>query len=128
MDNKSKDADSFRNQVLSEFPSLRDDFEEWEGLVHLQVSEFMLFTQSAIEARSFEVVSRCFQIATAALLEGDESLRNAIGVSYLEHLEFRSDAGKQAAELMPDELRQARYDVLDYDERLLGRKWPTDER
>ncbi|MGP8253747.1 MAG: hypothetical protein ACLQHF_17090 [Terracidiphilus sp.] len=113
---------------MSEFPSLQEDFEEWEGLVHLQVSEFKDFTQSAIEARSFEVVSRCFQIATAALLEGDDNLRNAVYVSYLEDLDFRSDAGKQALQLMPGELKPGRNDVLDYDEQLLGRKRRVDDR
>jgi hypothetical protein len=122
------DEITFRNLILSEFPSLREDLEEWEGLIHLQVSEFKRFTQCAIEEQSFEVVSKCFQIATSALLEGDKSLRNAIYVSYLEHLDFRSDAGKRAAQLMPRELKQGRDDILDYDEQLLGRKWPLDDR
>jgi hypothetical protein len=71
-------ANDFKKLVLSRFPSLQDAFEEWRGLVHLQVGEFMRFTQSAIEAGSFDVVSQCFEVATAALIEGDESLRNAI--------------------------------------------------
>jgi hypothetical protein len=81
-----------------------------------------------IEAQSFGVVSKCFEIANIALGEGDESLRNAIYVSYLEDLELRSEAGKQAAQLMPPELARGRNDILDYDERLIGRKWSTDDR
>lgn len=122
------DAATFRNLVLSEFPSLEEDFEEWQDLIHLQVSEFTRFTQKAVESRSLTVVSKCFQIATAALLEGDHDLRNAIYVSYLEHLDFRSDAGKDAVQLMPQELKQGRDDILDYDKQLLGRKWPLDDR
>jgi hypothetical protein len=118
----------FEKLVLSEFPDLREDFEEWEGLIHLQVSDFCRFTQAAIEAGSFEMVSRCFEIANAALVQGDESLRNAMYVSYLEHLDLRSDLGKQAAQLMPSQLRQGRHDILDYDEKLLGRKWSLDDR
>ena len=121
------DAD-FEKLVLSEFPDLREDFEEWEGLINLQVSDFCRFTQAAIEAGSFEMVSRCFEIANAALVQGDESLRNAMYVSYLEHLDLRSDLGKQAAQLMPSQLRQGRHDILDYDEKLLGRKWSLDDR
>lgn len=121
------DSDAFQKIVLSEFPNLRDDFEDWSGLHHLQVSEFLSFTQAAIEARSFDVVSKCFAIANVALLEGDDSLRNAIYVSYLEHLDLRTEAGKQAAQLMPTELSQGRNDILDYDEQLLGRKRPTDD-
>jgi hypothetical protein len=125
---QTMNAATFRDLVLIEFPSLREDFEEWDGLVHLQVSEFKDFTQRAIEARSFDVVSKCFQIALAALLDGDDAVRNAIYVSYLEDLDFRGDAGKQAAQMMPGELKQARNGVLGYGEQLLGRKWPLDDR
>jgi hypothetical protein len=122
------DATAFQKLLVSKFPTLQRDLGEWKALDHLQVMEFLMFTQSAIEGRSFDVVFECFEIATAALKDGDESLRNAIFVSYLEGLDLRSDAGKQAAELMPQELREARHAVLDYDKRLLGRKWSTDER
>jgi hypothetical protein len=122
------DGPEFQKLVLAEFPTIREDFEEWHDLIHLQVSEFLAFTQVAIEARNFSVVARCFEIANAALTQGDDSLRNAIYVSYLEHLDLRSDAGKHAAQSMPSELNQGRNDILDYDEQLLGRKSPTDDR
>lgn len=60
--------------------------------------------------------------------QGKTVTRNAIYVSYLEHLDFRSDAGKEAKRPMPSELEKGRIDALDYDERLLGRKWPLDDR
>lgn len=121
------DAATFREMVLSEFPSLLKDFEEWEGLLHLQVSEFRQFTQNAIEAHSFGVVSSCFQTATTALREGDDALKNAIYVSYLEELDFRSDAAKQAKQLMPGELKKGLDDILEYNERL-GKMQPQDDR
>jgi len=46
----------------------------------------------------------------------------------LEHLDFRSEAGKQGAQLMLPQLKQGRNDILDYDEQLLGRKRDNDER
>jgi hypothetical protein len=122
------DAHAFQELVVGKFPSLQEDFEEWRDLIHLQVRELLSFTQSAIEAGALNVVPQCFEIATLALTEGEESLRNAIYVSYLEHMDFRSDEGKRAEQLLPAELKLARNDILDYDERLLGRKWPTDER
>ena len=122
------DAAGFRSLVLREFPNLSQDFEEWNGLIHLQVSEFLGFTQSAIEARSFDVVSTCFGLADIALINGDDSLRNAIYVSFLEHLDLRSDAGEQASQLMPVGLKKGREEILDYDEKLLGRKLSLDDR
>jgi len=122
------DTPAFQKLVLDDFPALREDFEEWHDLLHLQVSEFLRFTQAAIKARKFTVVSRCFEIANAALTQGNDSLRNAIYVSYLEHLDLRGEAGTCAKDLMPSELKQGRNDILDYDEQLLGRKWSSDER
>jgi hypothetical protein len=49
-------------------------------------------------------------------------------VAFLEHLDFRSDAGKEAFLLMPAELKKGRYEILDYDEKLLGRKLAVDDR
>jgi hypothetical protein len=117
------DAATFREMVLSEFPSLLEGFEEWKGLLHLQVSEFRQFTQDAIEAHSFEVVSSCFQTAETALRDGNDELKNAIYVSYLEDLDFRSDAAQQAKQLMPNELKKGLDDILKYNE-LLGKKEP----
>lgn len=73
-------------------------------------------------------IRKSFEIATTALKGGDHALLNAIYVSFLEQLDFRSDAGKEALLLMPAELKKGRCDVLDYTEELLGRKLATDER
>jgi hypothetical protein len=108
---------------------LRDELECWEDdLSHLQMAEFLNFTQEAIEAHSTDVVRKSFEIATNALKNGDDALLNAIYVSFLEQLDFRSDAGKEALLLMPAELKKGRYDILDYDEKLLGRKLAVDDR
>ena len=119
----------FRILVAHEFPQLRDELEYWEDdLPHVQVGEFLDFTQKAIETRSFDVVRKSFEIATTALKSGDDTLLNAIYVSFLEHLDFRSDAGKEAFLLIPAELKRGRYEILDYDEKLLGRKVAVDDR
>jgi hypothetical protein len=119
----------FRILVAHEFPQLRDELEYWEDdMPHVQMGEFLDFTQKAIEERLFDVVRRSFEIATTALKSGDDRLLNAIYVAFLEHLDFRSDAGKEAFLLMPAELKKGRYEILDYDEKLLGRKLDVDDR
>lgn len=123
------DTAEFRGLVTREFPQLREELEYWEDdLPHLQMGEFLSFTQEAIEARSFDVVRKSFEIATTALKSGDAALLNAIYVAFLEQLDFRSEAGKEAMLLMPAELKKGRYAVLDYDEKLLGRKHVLDDR
>ena len=74
------------------------------------------------------MVRKSFEIATSALKGGDDPLLNAICVSFLERLDFRSDAGREALLLMPAKLKRGRYEILDYDEKLLGRKLATDDR
>ena len=123
------DTAEFRCLVAHEFPELREELEYWEDdLGHLQMGEFLNFTQEAIEARSFDVVRKSFEIATNALKNGDAALLNAIYVAFLEKLDFRSDAGKEAARLLPAELKKGRYAILDYDKKLLGRKLDVDDR
>jgi hypothetical protein len=123
------DTTEFRCLVTREFPQLREELEYWEDdLGHLQMGEFLNFTQEAIEARSFDVVRKSFEIATTALKSGNDALLNAIYVSFLEKLDFRSDAGREAMLLMPAELKKGRYAVLDYDENLLDRKLDVDDR
>ena len=122
-------AIEFRILVAHEFPQLRDDLEYWEDdLPHLQMGEFLQFTQKAIEARLFDVVRRSFEVAAIALKSGDDQLLNAIYVAFLEDLDFRSSAGKDAFPLMPAGLKKGRYEILDYDEKLLGRKLEVDDR
>ena len=89
------DTVEFRCLVAREFPQLREELEYWEDdLWHLQMGEFLNFTQETIEARSFDVVRKSFEIATTALKGGDDALLNAIYVAFLEQLDFHSDAGK----------------------------------
>ena len=51
-------AQDFERLVLDEFPPLRPDFEEWEGLLHLQMMELMFFTEKAAAANQREVLER----------------------------------------------------------------------
>ncbi len=122
-------AAEFRSLVLDEFPKLEQDFAEWgDDLLHLEMMEFLVFTQNAIKQRSFDIVTKCFTIANAALKDGDNALKNAVYVSFLEDLDLSGDEGRQAAEIMPPDLRAGLDKILDYDRELLGRKWPTDNR
>jgi hypothetical protein len=92
------------------------------------MGEFLQFTQKAIEARLFDVVRKSFEVAAIALKSGDDQLLNAIYVAFLEGLDFRSGAGKEAFLLMPADLKKGRYEILNYAEKLLGRKLEVDDR
>jgi hypothetical protein len=86
------DEQDFVRMVLNEFPSLRGDLGECEGLLHLQMMEFEIFTEKAAAMNQRERLERCLRLADLFMTEGNECLSNALGVSFLEHLPRQGDA------------------------------------
>jgi hypothetical protein len=108
------DAQKFTELLLAEFPQLLDDVDEWSGLLHLQMMEFHLLTEKAIEAGYWETVGRCLRLADTILRDGDPEIRNAIQVSYLESLPRAGDSHERIREVMTPDLRKAWDDILAY--------------
>jgi hypothetical protein len=80
------DSRKFVELLLTEFPELRDEAQECQGLVHLQMMEFALFTDRASKRGDWKSVDRCLRLADKLLRLGDYEISNAIYVSYLESL------------------------------------------
>ena len=108
------DRQKFAQLLLAEFPQLGDDVHEWTGLPHLQMMEFQLITEKAISAGEWTTVERCLRLADTLLHEGDAEIRNAIHVSYLEHLPREGDGHDRIRKVMTPDLRKAWDDVLAY--------------
>lgn len=98
------DEQDFVRLVLDEFPSLRSDFEGCEGLLHLQMMEFEIFTEKATATNQRERLERCLRLADLFMTEGDEYLWNALGVSFLEHLPRQGDVHHTLRQLMSSRL------------------------
>lgn len=82
-------------KVLKEaFPSLIDDLNRQEGLLHFEVKVFRDFTQRAIFDGDLELFSLCISIAERAYVQGNSKLKNAIDVSFVEELEFGDNTDK----------------------------------
>ena len=83
------------------------------GLLHLEVATFRRHTQQAINNGNTNVVSRAFKLAEKYLLLGNGKLQNALGVSYVEDLEFRDQKfpRRWAWELLPATLK-AEYEAF----------------
>ncbi len=89
------DANEFMASLRQAFPELVDELDEvWRGLLHLEMGCLARNTQRAIDSHAATEVDRCFEFARSAWLEGDNDVTNALGVSYIEHLNF--DDGKVA--------------------------------
>jgi len=108
------DDQKFTDLLLGEFPQLRDDVHESHGLVHLQMMEFVLFTDKASMAGDWATVERCLRLADTLLRYGDVTIRNAIHVSYLESLPREGEGHDRIRKMMTPELRQAWDNILAY--------------
>jgi hypothetical protein len=109
------DRHQFVEEAVKAFPQLEPDIRDstWAGLVHLEVSAFCRYTQQQIDGEHRAELKCCFELARRALLEGTPDLKNAIAVSYLEHLNLRDQKRRRswALEVMPEVLR-AEFDAV----------------
>lgn len=104
----------FEQLVLREFPSLRDDFTEWEGLLHLQVMEFATFTERAAAAGQNDILQTCLKLADLFVREGDQEVWNAMHVSFLEALPRQGDVYLMLRRGMSTILCKGWDDILAY--------------
>ena len=98
--------------LIEAFPSLEEDIKDevWTGLVYLEVGCFTKYTQERINSGDREELKRCFELARRFMLDGDPEVKNAMNVSYLEHLNLRNQKKMRswAFEEMPEILKAGR--------------------
>jgi hypothetical protein len=110
----------FVSAVIREFPVLTEAMLDPPELLHVQMGEFVAFTQRAIERDDLNMVRRCFALADRFYRDADPELENAINVSFLEGLDFRlSPAAKS---LMSPALHRGWVKINEYLDKLLNRK------
>jgi len=117
------DSEGFVQLVASAYPDLRAELEEDDGLETLQVGTFCAHTQAAINRGDMAAVVICFGIADRVIADGDDSMRNAIHVSYLEHLDFRGMHGREAFTKLTPRLQNGWHGINEYMEALLEGDW-----
>jgi hypothetical protein len=108
--------------LLSEFPELRSEVEEADGLLHLEMAVFSRWTQTAIDNGDWPTLKRCVHLAHELWKRPDSGLLNALNVSYFEHLEFDSPNGQAAWSRFTRELQAGWTEMRDYLEQM-GREW-----
>lgn len=113
-------AADFIEQLVVEFPELRDEVEDpiVKGLLHMQVHVLERATNSAIEAGDISTAGRHFEFVDRFFGDAEPDLENALNVSYLEHLRFESSNERLAWEHLSPKLRQGWKDMMAYLEAL----------
>ncbi len=114
------DEAKFLALALAEFPDLRDDFAEYEGLLHPQMAAFSRVAENAIERGDFAALKRCYKIVDDTMKSASPSVENAVYVSFLEHLEFDSSPfGAEAKRLLPPKLSEMLVELEEHFQMLL---------
>jgi hypothetical protein len=112
------DSNKFADLLRATFPEIETEITEWTGLAHLQMMEFLVFTERAAEANDWTTVNKCLVFADELVHNGNSEIRNAVHVSYLEHLPREGEAREKIWEMMTPELRTSWINILEYLKRL----------
>ena len=109
------DKDRFVQLALAEFPQLREEFAEEDGLLHLQMAAFSRFVQATIDRNDLDVLVRCYGFLAEIMKSATPDVENAIYVSFLENLDFESSPyGPDARRLLPPVLQKALAEVEEH--------------
>lgn len=100
-------ATDFRRLALEAFPELHEEFEDYAGLLHVQMGAFARRTQQAKGEADWDSYSRCIAIVEQLWQRPDHDLLNAINVSFLEHIDFDGPRGPTAWEHLSPGLKLA---------------------
>lgn len=107
--------------VEQRFPEMSDEIhdESIEGLIHLQIGEFSRFAQAAIDRCDRELWRKVVDAFMELWKDCDEVVRNALNVSFLEHLKFTDGkVGREwAFHAMPKAMRVAWQEMDQYNKR-----------
>jgi hypothetical protein len=108
------DPAGFVQLVASAYPDLRAELDENDGLETVQMRTFCEHTQAAIDRGDIGVVVTCFDIADRLIADGDDAMKNAVHVSFLEDLDFRGSHGSEAFKKLTPALRKGWIDINEY--------------
>ena len=98
------------------FPAVAADIDHdaEAGLLHLEMGAFLQHTLAFIRAGDQHGVTTCFAFADWLLQVGDDTVCNAVAVSYLEHLGFEGRKTSWAKPLLSPRLSRVWSEVTNY--------------
>lgn len=101
--------DDYMSELRQRFPELAPtlDQEEWRGLLHVETGLFAAFCREAIDTGNRDLLEKCYLFARQSAVDGTDEVQNAIGVSFVEHLNFRDGKvpRRWAYDLLPPRLK-----------------------
>lgn len=105
------DEEQLLDALRREFPELAEELDDEliRGLFYLQVGAFTRYVQRLIDTGAKAEVLHCFAVAERGNRDGNDRVQNAVGVAFLEHLNFQDGKVSRAwaFALLPPSLRGA---------------------
>ncbi|WP_426526425.1 DUF7674 family protein [Bradyrhizobium sp. McL0615] len=101
----------FLKELKGTFPDLRDAINSQYGLLHLEMGVLADFVQRAITLENAKDVALCFKLAAKYYRDGNDRMKNAIGVSFIEHLHLHN--AQWAWDLMGPTLQRVYLQLVD---------------
>ena len=99
----------FIKEIKRKWPHLAAAINAEHGLLHLEMAVVRKFAQDLISSGDREALAQCFAMVEKFEAGGNENLRNAIDVSFIEDLDF-SDTEKRsrrwAWDMLPGSLKE----------------------
>ena len=82
--------ESFINELVSTFPEIREYVlnEDNNGLIHIQVGDFTIFTQKAIDDNNVPLALKCFKFVEEVINKVKPKTKDALIISWIFHLYF----------------------------------------
>ncbi len=98
----------FLKDVKEAFPELRTELNSQYGLLHCEMHTFHDYVQSLIAKEDKTKLIKAFMLLEHHFKNGNDKLVNAIGVSFLEHLDLGIAKGEPswAYQYLPNSLRE----------------------
>jgi hypothetical protein len=117
------DRSAFLREAKALFPELREELNAQYGLLHLEMHAFCDFVQRLVDGRDEKKTLQAFQFAERLGRDGNNDLKNALAVSFLEHLNLNDAKVPRswARALMPSSLAQQYASALEYHSRTSNR-------
>ena len=107
--------------IIAELPDLRADIEEDEDLPHLMFMDLFCWTESSVQSGKIDDMARALRLVDNIFRDCDASIKNAVTVSFLEHIDPEDKVGRQMFDLLTPELRKQWQALDDYSQQLIGK-------
>jgi len=111
---EKKDEKAFIEELVNTFPEIKEEVldEDWAGLIHLQVGDFMRFTQKAIDSNDASTALKCFQFVDENINKVGSKVENALVISWVFHLNFNRNENLHSQ--FPSALKEIRVKLEEH--------------